>query len=229
MRRASISEPSDTDFEPRFIPPKQGGFLHVYLNVFVNFFHAKKRSLWLFFPSGIVLPHQQEIERLSSFREQLGEDWLRYQHHLDLGSPSVTTQAPPSPLSNGVEAPELLLPPKGQDEDQDLDADTESTLQWPGHDSQPAESTLENTTGDASMVTPDGKSSVNIPGGKSPHPKGEEEEEEEDLGGVEVEKKIVLQIYLSLLVAILLYRDCWRFPSFIDFFPDCIQFNYFSN
>ncbi|KAF0045717.1 hypothetical protein F2P81_002246 [Scophthalmus maximus] len=41
--------------------------------------------------NGIVLPHQQEIERMSSFREQLGEDWLRYQHHLDGASPSVIT------------------------------------------------------------------------------------------------------------------------------------------
>lgn len=131
---------------------------------------------------------------MSSFREQLGEDWLRYQHHLDQGSPSVTPQAPPSPLPNGLEAPEHPLPPKGQDEDQDQDADTESTLQWPGHDSQPAESTLENTTGDAPLVATDGKSPgcVTLPEGKSLHPKAEEEEEEEDLGGVGAKKKIVL-------------------------------------
>lgn len=146
-----------------------------------------KNETFIFLPSGLVLPHQQEIERMSSFREQLGEDWLRYQHHLDQGSPSVTTQAPPSPLSNGLKSPEPLLPPKSEDEEQE--ADTESTLQWPGHDSQPAESTLENITGDAPLVATDEKSpgcvTVSLPGGSSLHPKGDEEEEEENLGGVE--------------------------------------------
>lgn len=135
---------------------------------------------------------------MSSFREQLGEDWLRYQHHLDQGSPSVTPQAPPPPLSNGLstatpprqspppalEAPELLHSP----EDQDQGADTESTLQWPGHDSQPAESTLEDGVGDSPLVATDRKSpgSGASPGGGSLHPKNQEEqeEEEEDLGGV---------------------------------------------
>lgn len=130
---------------------------------------------------------------MSSFREQLGEDWLRYQHHLDQGSPSVTPQAPPSPLSNGLEAPEPLHPPEGQDEDQDQDADTESTLQWPGHDSRPTESTLENAIGDGPLVATDGKSPgcSSSPGGDAIHPKGEEEEEEEDLGGVAARTKIV--------------------------------------
>lgn len=30
---------------------------------------------------------------MSSFRDQLGEDWLRYQHHLDGASPSTITSA----------------------------------------------------------------------------------------------------------------------------------------
>ncbi len=65
----------------------------------------------LFFPPpGIVLPHQQDIERMSNFREQLGEDWLRYQHHLDGALPSTITTAvntkeptpPRQPLPNGL-------------------------------------------------------------------------------------------------------------------------------
>ncbi|KAG7239293.1 hypothetical protein INR49_029258 [Caranx melampygus] len=54
---------------------------------------------------GIVLPHKQEIERMSSFREQLGEDWLRYQHHLDEAPTSVSTTQPTPPrqaLPNGL-------------------------------------------------------------------------------------------------------------------------------
>ncbi|KAK7893082.1 hypothetical protein WMY93_022234 [Mugilogobius chulae] len=58
VRRASISEPSDTDYDSKPVPAQK-----------------------------IVLPHQEEIERMSSFRDQLGEDWLRYHHHLDQGSP----------------------------------------------------------------------------------------------------------------------------------------------
>ncbi|KAK1876486.1 Serine/threonine-protein kinase 11-interacting protein [Dissostichus eleginoides] len=49
VRRASISEPSDTDYQPKPRSSSQSN----------------------------VLPHQQEIERMSSFRDQLGEDWLR--------------------------------------------------------------------------------------------------------------------------------------------------------
>lgn len=31
----------------------------------------------------MVLHHQKDIELMDSFRDQLGEDWLRYQHHLE--------------------------------------------------------------------------------------------------------------------------------------------------
>lgn len=125
---------------------------------------------------------------MSSFREQLGEDWLRYQHHLDQDSSSVKPQAPHSSFSNGLEAQEPLDPPEGQDEDQD--ADTESTLQWPGHDSRANESTLEDAIEDGPPLATDGKSSSGSasPGGDGLHPKGEEEEEEEDLGGVAARK-----------------------------------------
>ncbi|XP_055084366.1 serine/threonine-protein kinase 11-interacting protein [Periophthalmus magnuspinnatus] len=75
VRRASISEPSDTDYETKPVPAQK-----------------------------VVLPHQEEIERMSSFREQLGEDWLRYQHHLDQGPPlttTITTAMDHQNLSNG--------------------------------------------------------------------------------------------------------------------------------
>ncbi|XP_017282417.1 serine/threonine-protein kinase 11-interacting protein isoform X3 [Kryptolebias marmoratus] len=133
VRRASISEPSDTDHVPRRISSTQD----------------------------IVLPHQQEIERMSSFREQLGEDWLRYQHHLDGAATAATTQPAAQTLSNGpgsstarppiepsppVEAPAVLPPP----DTKDADMEAESTLQWLGHSAQQTESTLEGSVVDGS-------------------------------------------------------------------------------
>uniref|UniRef100_H2UCG1 Serine/threonine-protein kinase 11-interacting protein n=1 Tax=Takifugu rubripes TaxID=31033 RepID=H2UCG1_TAKRU len=116
VRRASISEPSDTDYETR----------------------------WTSSTEGMVLPHQQEIERMSSFRDQLGEDWLRYQHHLDRASPNYQpcTQTPPLPNGgNAAALPSLspntldVLPPPRHSEtavdpsDEVEDLETESTLQ----------------------------------------------------------------------------------------------------
>ncbi|XP_042368999.1 serine/threonine-protein kinase 11-interacting protein isoform X2 [Plectropomus leopardus] len=188
VRRASISEPSDTDYEPRLLSSSQS----------------------------IVLPHQQEIERMSSFRDQLGEDWLRYQHHLDGASPSAittavdTTQAPSygQPLPNGLDTttcpsassghqlspsslevpevlPALLLSSEPTLETSvDAEPETESTLQWPGHSSR---STLEESTVDGVVVS---QGRVSSPG---PSPESQksargrsgdtkEEEEDEDLG-----------------------------------------------
>ncbi|NXN99133.1 S11IP protein, partial [Rhinopomastus cyanomelas] len=55
VRKASISEPSDTEHEPRPLS----------LSV------------------GLVLQHQKEIERLDSFRDRFGVDWLQYKRHLE--------------------------------------------------------------------------------------------------------------------------------------------------
>lgn len=188
VRRASISEPSDTDYEPRLLSSSQN----------------------------IVLPHKQEIERMSSFRDQLGEDWLRYQHHLDGAAPSnivtvvsANQPAPHSqPLPNGInattrpstspghqpsptslEVPEVLPPPLFSSEPRleasvDGDLETESTLQWPGHSSQ---SMLEESTVDgltvsqgavsSSQPSPESQRSARTQSGDT-----KEEEEEEDLG-----------------------------------------------
>ncbi|KAM9334363.1 serine/threonine-protein kinase 11-interacting protein [Symphorus nematophorus] len=194
VRRASISEPSDTDYEPRLLSSTQG----------------------------IVLPHQQEIERMSSFREQLGEDWLRYQHHLDRAAPAtvtttVTTSQPAplhQPLPNGLntapcpstspcnqpspstslEVPEVLPPPLLSSEPQadesdgvEAEQEAESTLQWPGHSSQQTESTLEDSVVDGLVVSqgvvssprPSPESQRSARGGSVDT---KEEEEEEELG-----------------------------------------------
>ncbi|XP_073318442.1 serine/threonine-protein kinase 11-interacting protein isoform X2 [Pagrus major] len=176
VRRASISEPSDTDYEPRLRSSAQG----------------------------IVLPHQQEIERMSSFRDQLGEDWLRYQHHLDGASASTNnTNQPtphPQPLPNGLNTttcastspghhvPEVLSSPlfpsepKLETSNVEADLETESTLHWPGHSSQQTESTLECSVVDGPVVgspKPSPESQRSARGGSVDT---KEEEEEEDLG-----------------------------------------------
>ncbi|XP_076579725.1 serine/threonine-protein kinase 11-interacting protein isoform X1 [Chaetodon auriga] len=186
VRRASISEPSDTDYGPRLLSSTPD----------------------------IVLPHQQEIERMSNFREQLGEDWLRYQHHLDGPLPAASTDQPTPqchPLINGLntipcsstspghqpsppslEVPEVLPQPLLSSEPRqetsmsDVDQETESTLQWPGQSSRQTESTLED-----GMV--DGPVSQAMMSSPRPSPESQrsargesidtkEEEEEEDLG-----------------------------------------------
>ncbi|KAJ0009436.1 hypothetical protein NQD34_001138 [Periophthalmus magnuspinnatus] len=151
VRRASISEPSDTDYETKPVPAQK-----------------------------VVLPHQEEIERMSSFREQLGEDWLRYQHHLDQAPPLTTTittamdhqnlsngfcssspPCQPSPVQTPPPAPGLetedpvspLLPSLGvkmvvgrEEEEEQEEMDTESTLQR-----QSVEESLEGAKEEVSM------------------------------------------------------------------------------
>ncbi|XP_033015682.1 serine/threonine-protein kinase 11-interacting protein [Lacerta agilis] len=75
VRRASISEPSDTEHEYRSLPVS----------------------------AGIVRQHQAEMERMDSFRDRFGTRWLQYRRHLEAdgqaatitpsGSPTVEYQA----------------------------------------------------------------------------------------------------------------------------------------
>uniref|UniRef100_A0A1A8EVY9 Serine/threonine-protein kinase 11-interacting protein n=1 Tax=Nothobranchius korthausae TaxID=1143690 RepID=A0A1A8EVY9_9TELE len=125
VRTASISEPSDTDHEPRRVSSTQD----------------------------IVLPHQQEIERMSSFRDQLGEDWLRYQHYLDQSEPadsetlsnglSASTTCPPvEPLTSSLLDVQVVHPPPVvASETKYVDLDKDSTLQWFSQSSQQAATT----------------------------------------------------------------------------------------
>ncbi|KAM9828882.1 serine/threonine-protein kinase 11-interacting protein isoform 1-T1 [Syngnathus typhle] len=160
VRRASISEPSDTDY--RVVSSSQD----------------------------IVLPHQEEIERMSSFREQLGEDWLRYQHHLD-----VDAAPPPSETLHGLETlsdsleaplrppPEVLPPPlltsepRVPEAEAEQETETESTLQWPSQNTQHSESTLEDTQVPSTRHSLDSHKSARQESGHS-----KEGEREENLG-----------------------------------------------
>ncbi|XP_028810049.1 serine/threonine-protein kinase 11-interacting protein isoform X2 [Denticeps clupeoides] len=158
VRRASISEPSDTDHEPRV-----GSLL-----------------------GEIILHHQKDIERMDTFRDQLGEDWLRYQHHLEpMFTPSISTPTPAEmtskPLTKGhctspQTAPLLMSEPV----DKFTEVDMESTLQWVGHAQKPlTESTLDSNVQEAVTYA--------------------QNEEEEEIGGVD--------LCLPLLVGVLADRD----------------------
>lgn len=69
VRRASISEPSDTDPELRTLDPS---------------------------PAGWFVQQHRELELLASFRERFGCDWLQYRSHLETmgSSPLSTTKTP---------------------------------------------------------------------------------------------------------------------------------------
>ncbi|XP_031414171.1 serine/threonine-protein kinase 11-interacting protein isoform X2 [Clupea harengus] len=171
VRRASISEPSDTDHELRVGSTLQD----------------------------IVLHHQKDIERMDSFREQLGEDWLRYQHHLDASAkpptpppqltmpdtPHITPHVTPPVIPNGLctpspsppkdpteektalaEAPDCASPLLTSEPRDEMDT-TESTLQWSHTDS-----TLERSDPNASALLTSTTQAE----------EDEEDEEEEDRG-----------------------------------------------
>ncbi|XP_054636841.1 serine/threonine-protein kinase 11-interacting protein isoform X2 [Dunckerocampus dactyliophorus] len=158
VRRASISEPSDTDNQARAVSSSQV----------------------------IGLPHQEEIERMSSFRDQLGEDWLQYQHHLDAASPPATAGHGQQTLADSlvtscypeVETPEVLPPPLLSSEPRVLEMDpeqeTESTLQWPSQSPRHTESTLEEIAMDGQV---EGLDSTREQSGDT-----REEEDDDDLG-----------------------------------------------
>ncbi|XP_047578308.1 serine/threonine-protein kinase 11-interacting protein [Lutra lutra] len=79
VRRASISEPSDTDPEPRTLDPS---------------------------PAGRFVQQHRELELMNSFRERFGCDWLQYRNHLETSSiPVLATPSTPAlstlPLSPG--------------------------------------------------------------------------------------------------------------------------------
>lgn len=81
VRRASISEPSDTDPEPRTQDPS---------------------------PAGWFVQQHRELELMNSFREQFGRDWLQYRNHLETsGIPSLATSKIPA---LGALSPDTLSP-----------------------------------------------------------------------------------------------------------------------
>lgn len=139
---------------------------------------------------------------MDSFREQLGEDWLRYQHHLDdtpvnpsfpvvdsltfkvntnghctPASPLLKTNTPPTSLQ--LLPPPLLSSELKEEEDKeemestDLQPETESTLQCTGHSPLNTESTLETSLGNTQATTE-----------AYSDPKPPPEEDDDDRGGL---------------------------------------------
>ncbi|XP_006906740.1 serine/threonine-protein kinase 11-interacting protein isoform X3 [Pteropus alecto] len=81
VRRASISEPSDTDLEPRTLDPS---------------------------PAGRFVQQHRELELMNSFREQFGCDWLQYRNHLETSGTSVVANSKTPALS--TLSPDTLSP-----------------------------------------------------------------------------------------------------------------------
>ncbi|XP_053522974.1 serine/threonine-protein kinase 11-interacting protein isoform X2 [Artibeus jamaicensis] len=87
VRRASISEPSDTDPEPRTQDPS---------------------------PAGRFVQQHRELELMNSFREQFGCDWLQYRNHLEAsGIPVLASSKTPalSTLHPDTLSPETVPSP----------------------------------------------------------------------------------------------------------------------
>ncbi|KAM4836137.1 serine/threonine-protein kinase 11-interacting protein isoform 1-T1 [Thomomys bottae] len=91
VRRASISEPSDTDPEPRTLDPS---------------------------PAGWFVQQHRELELLNSFRERFGCDWLQYRNHLETSgsSPLAASKTPAISVPHldalGPQSPSSPLAPK---------------------------------------------------------------------------------------------------------------------
>ncbi|XP_008057087.1 serine/threonine-protein kinase 11-interacting protein [Carlito syrichta] len=86
VRRPSISEPSDTDPEPRTLNPS---------------------------PAGWFVQQHRELELMNSFRERFGSDWLQYRNHLETsGSPLPVASKTPTLSTPPPDSPPGSLPPE---------------------------------------------------------------------------------------------------------------------
>ncbi|MGH0122898.1 UNVERIFIED_CONTAM: hypothetical protein FKN15_008823 [Acipenser sinensis] len=175
VRRASISEPSDTDHDHK----------------------SQYTSL------DIVLQHQKEIEQMDSFRDQLGEDWLRYTHHLQeaseaqpkagpssssltvsdhspnskqktAGSPRKRMRISPDQRLNGTQV--TSEPGEAEPEVEE----SESTLEWEEHSQEGMESVLEGSEPTLEECVQEFEREV-----MTEKRREEEEDEEDDLEGKE--------------------------------------------
>ncbi|DAA32449.1 TPA: hypothetical protein BOS_2144 [Bos taurus] len=117
VRRASISEPSDTDPEPRTLDPS---------------------------PAGWFVQQHRELELMSSFRERFGCDWLQYRNHLeasalstlspDAPSPGPAPSPPPPEKESPQEVAEEVWPEPEPREEEDLEKQGEEELEKQGEE-----------------------------------------------------------------------------------------------
>ncbi|KAM6178598.1 serine/threonine-protein kinase 11-interacting protein [Rhynchocyon petersi] len=100
VRRASISEPSDTDPEPRTLDPA---------------------------PAGWFVQQHRELELMNSFRERFGCDWLQYRSHLDTSENPVPATSKTSDLRPlRLDALGLEPPPGPEPPEKEADSSGES-------------------------------------------------------------------------------------------------------
>lgn len=103
---------------------------------------------------------------MDSFRDQMGEAWLRYQHHID-GTPAlvvgpIVEKVTAQVISESIQSPSvdkkdcilpripsLPTPLLSSELKKEEEPETESTLHWTGHSPSSTESTLETSVGDA--------------------------------------------------------------------------------
>ncbi|XP_032073836.1 serine/threonine-protein kinase 11-interacting protein isoform X1 [Thamnophis elegans] len=76
VRRASISEPSDTEHEYRIQPLSED----------------------------IFQQHQAEMERMDNVRDRFGENWLKYRRHLEADGPTKSTVHSSSPTGDSLDS-----------------------------------------------------------------------------------------------------------------------------
>ncbi|XP_030694479.1 serine/threonine-protein kinase 11-interacting protein isoform X2 [Globicephala melas] len=99
VRRASISEPSDTDPEPRTLDPSLAGWF---------------------------VQQHRELELMNSFRDRFGRDWLQYRNHLQAsGTPALGTLRPGTPSPETVCSPPPPETESAQEEAEEVGVEPE--------------------------------------------------------------------------------------------------------
>uniref|UniRef100_A0A8C6EDN7 Serine/threonine-protein kinase 11-interacting protein n=1 Tax=Moschus moschiferus TaxID=68415 RepID=A0A8C6EDN7_MOSMO len=125
VRRASISEPSDTDPEPRTLDPS---------------------------PTGWFVQQHRELELMSSFRERFGRDWLQYRNHLEASPQHAVPDAlslgpapspPPPEKQPPQEVAEEVWPEPEPQEEEELEKQGEEELEKQGEEGGEEQSEVE--------------------------------------------------------------------------------------
>ncbi|KAJ6665574.1 hypothetical protein lerEdw1_003417 [Lerista edwardsae] len=105
VRRASISEPSDTDHEHTTLP----------------------------LSAGLVQQHQAEMERMDSFRDRFGANWLQYRWHLETEGQAGNHSPSRSPTTDSLDSSGGVSEQSKNtvQEQKVLDAEEEKELEMP--------------------------------------------------------------------------------------------------
>ncbi|XP_028337861.1 serine/threonine-protein kinase 11-interacting protein isoform X3 [Physeter macrocephalus] len=117
VRRASISEPSDTDPEPRTLDPSLAGWF---------------------------VQQHRELELMNSFRDRFGRDWLQYRTHLEAsGTPALSTLPPDAPSPETVRGPPPPEKESPQEEAEEVGVEPEPREEEEGEEGEQERSQVE--------------------------------------------------------------------------------------